>query len=280
MGLKFANSLSVILDPFPPFVIQAIILSQGFTRARLPTPKPTQLFPYFMKKHCFIPKFLFFLKFFLAHYQLLIPKKLNIFFFHLWNFPFSPSMYQTNLFTMDFKAEKFYYIHNFGIDFQKIFFSEEHKTYFTKKIYKYIAPYADIISFKLADNQFHILIKTKEDYEGQLLNFNIGVMLRSYTRAINKQRKRVGSLFCSGTKAFSRISDIPNRLRTFITPFLHYFKEGYKVNFGKSIQQFINFLTKDKALKTTSTFTKYKLSFEEIFDHPLKKEKSDGDDPT
>ena len=86
---------------------------------------------------------------------------------------------------MNFVADKHYYLHNIGIDYQNIFFSQEHMNYFRKKIKHYISPYASIISIKLADNQFHILIKTKKDYAGTALNHNIGIMLRSYTRAVS-----------------------------------------------------------------------------------------------
>ncbi len=175
--------------------------------------------------------------------------------------------------TMEFKADKHYYLHNFGIDYQKIFFSEEHKNYFKKKITKYIAPYAKVISVKLADNQFHILIKTHKNYEDDSLNFNIGVMLRSYTRAINKQRNRIGSLFCSGTKAFSKISDIPRKLRDFTEPFIKYFKKGAKINFEKSISSFLNFLKPENIKKVSETFTKHERPFTEIFNHPITNKK-------
>ncbi len=171
---------------------------------------------------------------------------------------------------MKFTANKFYYLHNFGINYQKIFFLEKNKTYFKEKIKKYIQPYAKVVEVKLAENQFHILIKTNEDYEGKDLNNNIGIMLRSYTRAINKQENRIGSLFVQGTKAFSRISEIPSKLRDFIAPFIAHIKKGMTINFGKTVEVFLNFLNDKKKRKLEQDiFTKYKLNFSDIFKHPL-----------
>ncbi len=164
---------------------------------------------------------------------------------------------------MKFEANKHYYIHNFGIDYQSIFFSERNKKYFRSKISEYITPYAKVISIKLADNQFHILIKTKKEYTGNLLNYNIGILLRSYTRGINKERNRFGSLFCRHTKAFGKLSDIPKRLRNFITPFTKYFKLGKLINFKKTVNTFFNFLKLEK-----DQYLDFQISYSEIFNHP------------
>jgi len=165
---------------------------------------------------------------------------------------------------MKFSANKHYYIHNTGNDYQDIFFSKRNKDYFVRKIHKYITPYAKVLSIQLANNQFNILIKTKENYSGTLLNHNIGIMLRSYTRAINKEQFRVGSLFRRHTKAFSKLSDIPKRLREFIAPFTKYFKEGQLVNFPKTIKAFINFLKTEK-----NTFLDFPIAYQDIFQHPF-----------
>ncbi len=177
-----------------------------------------------------------------------------------------------NQFIMNFQANKHYYIHNKGINFQQIFFSNEHRMYFKKKIKTFISPYAKIISIKLADNQFHILIKTKKDYQGQFLNHNIGIMLRSYTRAINKQRLRFGSLFTSRTKAFEKLSDIPKRLRGFIKPFVTHFSKGNMVNFEKTITSFLSFLQRDLRIGMIIKFKSDNLDYQKIFDHPFKDE--------
>jgi len=165
---------------------------------------------------------------------------------------------------MNFSASKHYYIHNFGINYEPIFFSNRNKKYFIKKIHTYITPYAQVISIKLAENQFHILIKVRDNYSGVALNHNIGIMLRSYTRAINKERFRIGSLFCRHTKAFGKLSDIPKRLRAFIKPFTQYFKLGKLVNFPKTVKVFFDFLKLEK-----NHYQQDNISYNEIFMHPF-----------
>jgi hypothetical protein len=50
-------------------------------------------------------------------------------------------------------------------------------------------------------NHFHILIIIKEDINTEQINKNIGVILRSYTRTINSELNKTGSLFQQNTKA-------------------------------------------------------------------------------
>lgn len=89
-------------------------------------------------------------------------------------------------------------------------------------------PHADILAWCLMPNHFHLMISvnqvsvaiselvTASDSEGftssetltkpskmRTLNDSIGIILRSYSRAIQKQQKITGSLFQKETKAFS-----------------------------------------------------------------------------
>jgi putative transposase len=50
-------------------------------------------------------------------------------------------------------------------------------------------------------NHFHLLVLIKYDRQEKTLNNGIAVLLRSYTRAIQKQRNLVGSLFQPRTRA-------------------------------------------------------------------------------
>jgi putative transposase len=93
----------------------------------------------------------------------------------------------------------------------------------------YILPYADILAYCLMPNHFHLMVLVHEsngsttESDGatqshpvtihpniapinqlkkpKTLNDSIGIMLRSYTRAINKQENLTGNLFREGTKA-------------------------------------------------------------------------------
>jgi Transposase and inactivated derivatives len=124
---------------------------------------------------------------------------------------------------MIFEEENLYHIYNQGNNRQSIFFSRDNYLFFLKKVREYILPHADILAWCLMPNHFHLMvylhtlvIDVDADSDGftqsetvtkhkQLkqrdFNASIGLMLRSYTRAINKQEDMSGSLFRSSTKA-------------------------------------------------------------------------------
>jgi len=109
---------------------------------------------------------------------------------------------------MHFEPNKTYHIYNRSNE--TVFF--DHRNYFfLNKVNKLIVPYSHILSWCLMPNHFHFLIVAK--YEGckltnekhrpntQTLSKNIGTLLSSYTKAINKGNKRTGKLFAHNTQA-------------------------------------------------------------------------------
>ena len=142
---------------------------------------------------------------------------------------------------MQFQEDYIYHIFNQGNNRQKIFFRRDNYLYFLGKIKEYILPYADVLAWCLMPNHFHLMVHVRAvevavgkgfastgerggfalDREGfassetlshpapgetlpkktRTLNHSVGIMLRSYTNAINKQEKRSGSLFRKQTKA-------------------------------------------------------------------------------
>lgn len=115
---------------------------------------------------------------------------------------------------MELEKGNIYHIYNQGNNGQNIFFDRDNYLYFLKKIKKHILPFADIIAWCLMPNHFHlmVLINNEELHLSgsatlsrapttQTLNHSIGVMLASYTRAINKHQNKSGSLFRQKTKA-------------------------------------------------------------------------------
>jgi putative transposase len=110
-----------------------------------------------------------------------------------------------------------YHIYNQGNNHRKIFFSQENYLFFLEKIKTYITPYADILAWCLMPNHFHLMILVKKNELSpdksdtmtrshritkiRTLNNSIAIMLRSYTRAINKKNNLSGSLFRPHTKA-------------------------------------------------------------------------------
>ncbi len=108
---------------------------------------------------------------------------------------------------MFFQNENLYHIYNQGNNKQKIFFTENNYLFFIKKIGQYILPFGDLLAWCLMPNHFHLMVYVHTDRivkrNGKLmpLNDSIGIMLRSYVRAINKEVSRTGSLFREETKA-------------------------------------------------------------------------------
>jgi len=98
------------------------------------------------------------------------------------------------------EAESFYHIYNRGNNRQRIFFNRENYIYFLLKVRKHFIPHLDILTYCLMPNHFHFLAYTKPSFEKKAFSNSLKVMLRSYTRAINKQEGRVGSLFQQNTK--------------------------------------------------------------------------------
>ena len=132
---------------------------------------------------------------------------------------------------MIFVKDNIYHLYNQGNNRQKIFFKRDNYLFFLEKIRKHVLPYADIFAWCLMPNHFHLMVEIKEvelplsslgvtqdtalnksrkavqshaeTCAGKIrtLNDSIGIMLRSYTRAINKQYNRSGKLFREATKA-------------------------------------------------------------------------------
>jgi putative transposase len=128
---------------------------------------------------------------------------------------------------MHFEKDFIYHIYNQGNNKQKIFFNRDNYLFFLRKIKIHILPFADILDWCLMPNHFHLMVLVNEveleipfggnDSGGATwsrtptiipttnapcsLQKSIGILLASYTRAINKQNDSSGSLFRSKTKA-------------------------------------------------------------------------------
>ena len=136
---------------------------------------------------------------------------------------------------MQFEKDHIYHIYNQGNNRQKIFFDRENYLFFLQKMNDYLLPYCDIMAWCLMPNHFHWMVYVREIIveiptennlkasvsifsEGvtpsdtltkntltkntqRTLNESIGLLLRSYTRAINKQENMSGSLFRKQFKA-------------------------------------------------------------------------------
>ncbi len=112
---------------------------------------------------------------------------------------------------MKFISKEFYHIYNRGNNKQPIFFNDSNYLFFLKKIREQLLPVADIVAFCLMPNHFHLLLHTNENSNTkrksfgskpmQELPYRLGILLSSYSQAINIQNKTSGSLFQQKTKA-------------------------------------------------------------------------------
>ncbi len=121
---------------------------------------------------------------------------------------------------MLFEKDHIYHIYNQGNDRQKIFYERKNYLFFLQKMKDYLLPFCDVMAWCLMPNHFHWMVYVREtevDCAGNRgatlsrtptgtpissnLNQAIGIMLSSYTRAINIQQNRTGSLFRQKTKA-------------------------------------------------------------------------------
>lgn len=115
---------------------------------------------------------------------------------------------------MQFEQGHLYHIYNQGNNRQQIFFERENYLFFLRKMREYLLPYCNIVAYCLMPNHFHWMVEVIEptvgvaqsDADGKnvkqrTFNDSIGVLLRSYTSAINKRQNRTGKLFREKTKA-------------------------------------------------------------------------------
>ena len=101
---------------------------------------------------------------------------------------------------MKFKRGNYYHLYNRTNNNELLFPSAENYLYFLQKFKAYLCPYCTVIAYCLMPTHFHFLVRIESD-NSLLISKQIGILLRSYTRAINKRFGRHGNLFQQNTKA-------------------------------------------------------------------------------
>ncbi|MEM9829412.1 MAG: transposase [Bacteroidota bacterium] len=105
----------------------------------------------------------------------------------------------------------FYHIFNRGNNRENVFYNQENYRYFLRRYDQYLSSYLDTFCFCLLPNHFHLLVRIKsaddilqqadKDFSGvdssaeMLVSERFRRFFLSYSKSINKQTKRVGSLF-------------------------------------------------------------------------------------
>jgi putative transposase len=137
---------------------------------------------------------------------------------------------------MRFEPGEFYHVYNRGNNKQLIFFNERNYSFFLRKVKAQLIPVCDIIAYCLMPNHFHFLIQPNSSSVGernsfgakpmQELAYQIGILLSSYSQAINKERKTSGSLFQQKTKA-KILSEMSNGSRiSYFEQCFHYIHQN------------------------------------------------------
>lgn len=131
-------------------------------------------------------------------------------------------MAKTEHYYIRFEEGTFYHVYNRAVNKKPMFTKSWNYRFFLNRMEKYILPYADIYSFCLLENHFHLLLKIKQlqkdlktlkelsnpneninEFIEETVNKDIHYivsgafrkMFQSYAMAFNKQEGRIGTLF-------------------------------------------------------------------------------------
>jgi hypothetical protein len=117
------------------------------------------------------------------------------------------------------EAECYYHIYNRGINGEDLFKEERNYCYFKTLLIRHILPCADIFAYCLLNNHFHLCIQMKKAILFQAPikpSRNFSNFFNAYTKTINKNYKRTGSLFETPFKRKRVTSD------SYITQLIYY----------------------------------------------------------
>lgn len=106
----------------------------------------------------------------------------------------------------------YYHIYNYGNNLNNIFYDDENYYYFLKKFDFYLSDFFDVFAFCLLPNQFHFLVKVKNNeiylndtnlnikdndtkIKKIIMQERIRIFFMAYSKSINKMYARKGSLF-------------------------------------------------------------------------------------
>ena len=118
----------------------------------------------------------------------------------------------------------YYHIYNKAIGNDLLFKREDDYIYFFKKLKRYIFPVAEILSFCLIPNHFHLMTKMKEveesEFESQIeiIKKAFSNFFNSYSKSFNKIHIRKGKLF---NLPFKRIKITDESYFTWLIFYIH-----------------------------------------------------------
>ena len=137
---------------------------------------------------------------------------------------------------MHFTENEIFHIYNRGNNKKPIFFNEANYIFFREKINRHLSPISDILCWCLMPNHFHLLVrananscinrKTSSAIGMQELAYRVGILLSSYSQAINKQNGTTGSLFQQKTKAKSILVKQSGNSENYLLNVFHYIHQN------------------------------------------------------
>ena len=107
---------------------------------------------------------------------------------------------------MNFEFGKYYHLYNRSNNEEIVFRTDENYVYFLKKYRSYLQNLVNTIAYCLMPTHFHFVVRITTTDESALQK-SIGLLLSSYTKAINKRYHRHGGLFQPHTKAKEVLGD-------------------------------------------------------------------------
>jgi hypothetical protein len=105
---------------------------------------------------------------------------------------------------MEIYPDKYYHIYNRTNNSEIAFRSSENYDFFLSKYRKYLGGMLDTLAYCLMPTHFHFLVIIRSEETDSIKNA-VGIMLSSYTKAINKRYNRHGSLFQLSQNLLSRM---------------------------------------------------------------------------
>lgn len=118
---------------------------------------------------------------------------------------------------MELEPNKYYHLYNRSNNHELLFRNRDNYIYFLEKYRKYISPFVNTIAYCLMPDHFHFSVYVKSN-DSIKIKKSIGLLLSSYTKAINKSCSRVGSLFQQHAK--TKLIEDENNLLT-VVAYIH-----------------------------------------------------------
>ncbi|MDY7393908.1 transposase [Aureibaculum sp. 2210JD6-5] len=142
-------------------------------------------------------------------------------------------------------ASGYYHIFNKGNNGEGIFIEEMNYFYFLNLIKKYLIPVAEIWSYCLLKNHFHLLVRIKDELEDKDISKAFSNLFNAYSKSINKKYNRNGSLF---TDRFKRIKVEDEKYLIAIILYIHLnpVHHGFVSNLDKYQHSSYNAIISDK----------------------------------